>query len=116
MTHTTALLLTTLIATLSVGAVAQNTGAEGGTGTGTGSDIRTDRETGTGSGTTSQDDRDTTTFDDLDINRDERIDEDEARRGGFSREFRAIDRDGARSIDRDQFDQYRNRGRQQDQD
>lgn len=114
MTHTTTLLLTTLIATLSVGAVAQNTGADGGTGTG--SDIRTDRETGTGSGTTSRDDRDATTFDDLDINNDERIDEDEARRGGFSREFRAIDRDGARSIDREQFDQYRNRERQENLD
>lgn len=114
----TALLLATLLATLSTGAMAQQ--STGGTGTGTGTDATTGSGTQAGSpnadnadttgntrdraGMSTGSDRDSQSFDVYDTNRDGSIDQDEARTGGLSRDYDTMDENSDRAVSRDEYD------------
>ena len=97
-------LLTTLLATLSMGAIAQQQTPGTGTGTGatTGSGVAPG-EAGTGAESRS--------FEDFDANQDDYIDEREARDGGLDGDWNELDANRDNNVDRDEFENS-NRGNQ----
>jgi hypothetical protein len=90
------LLLTALLATMSMGALAQET---------------TDGTTGTDTGTGTVGDTQTQTFTELDSNNDGMLDEDEVEQGNVSGDFSDIDSNGDDEVDRNEYYQHQRQQR-----